>query len=81
MAYTNAKNVVPIDPNNADGIVEIVKEAPCSNAIKNEIGPATQGNPPIHPPRPSPHLLTAKVTPAISGGIKSILVTRRSDTL
>lgn len=79
-AYTNAKNIVPIDPNNAEGIVEAAKGAPCSSATKKEIGPAIQGNPPIQPPKLSPHFLTAKVTPAMSGGIKSILVISRNDT-
>jgi hypothetical protein len=47
--------------------------------MKKEIGPATHGNPPIQPPSPSPHLRTAIVTPAMSGGISMILVKSRSD--
>ncbi|GLU53187.1 hypothetical protein Dfri01_26480 [Dyadobacter frigoris] len=49
-------------------------------AMKNEIGPAIQGNPPIQPPNPSPHFRTESVTPAISGGINNILINKRFGT-
>jgi hypothetical protein len=61
--------MVPTEPIKALGMVLATKGAPCSHAIKNEIGPATQGNPPIQPPIPVPQRLTARVTLAMSSGI------------